>query len=76
MKKMSHAPVTHTCNPSCAGGRDQENCGSRPALAVRSYLENTQHKKRLSGGSSGKSSCLGRMRPWIQTPVPQKKRNG
>jgi hypothetical protein len=29
----SWAPVAHTCNPSSSGGRDQEDCGSKPALA-------------------------------------------
>jgi hypothetical protein len=26
-------PVAHICNPSYLGGRDHEDCGSRPALA-------------------------------------------
>jgi hypothetical protein len=26
-------PVAHTCNPSYSGGRDQEDCGSKPAWA-------------------------------------------
>jgi hypothetical protein len=25
--------VAHICNPSYSGGRDQEDCGLRPALA-------------------------------------------
>jgi hypothetical protein len=25
--------VAHICNPSYLGGRDQEDCGLRPALA-------------------------------------------
>jgi hypothetical protein len=34
--------VAHACNPSYSGGRDQEDSGSKPALAnnsVRPYLE-------------------------------------
>jgi hypothetical protein len=37
--------VAHTCNP---GGRDQEDHNSKPAPGkqfVRTYLENTYHKK-------------------------------
>jgi hypothetical protein len=26
-------PVAQTCNPSYSGGRDQEDCGSKPARA-------------------------------------------
>jgi hypothetical protein len=29
----SWAPVAHAYNPSNSGGRDQEDCGLRPALA-------------------------------------------
>jgi hypothetical protein len=25
--------MTHSCNPNCLGGRDQEDGGSKPALA-------------------------------------------
>jgi hypothetical protein len=28
--------VAHTCNPSCSEGRDQEDCGSKPAQANNS----------------------------------------
>jgi hypothetical protein len=27
------APVAYACNPSYSGGRDQEDCGSKPAWA-------------------------------------------
>jgi hypothetical protein len=42
--------MAHTCNPSYSGGRDQKDCGSKPAQAnssVRAYLEETHHKKGL-----------------------------
>jgi hypothetical protein len=29
----SQAPMTHTCNPSYSGGRDQEECSSKSAWA-------------------------------------------
>jgi hypothetical protein len=33
VKKISNsqAPKAHTYNPSYSGGRDQEDCGSKPA---------------------------------------------
>jgi hypothetical protein len=30
---LSLPPVAHTFNPSYSGGRDQEDCGSKPAQA-------------------------------------------
>jgi hypothetical protein len=30
---IGRVPVAHACNPSYPGGRDQENCGSKPAWA-------------------------------------------
>jgi hypothetical protein len=42
--------VAHTCNPSYSGGRNQEDCGSKPAQGkeyMRLYLEKTHHKKVL-----------------------------
>jgi hypothetical protein len=37
--------VTHTCNPSYSGGRDQQDCGSKPAgvNGLRSHPEKTHH---------------------------------
>jgi hypothetical protein len=42
--------VTHFCNPSYSGGRDQEDRSSKPAWAnnsTRPYLEKCLHKKGL-----------------------------
>jgi hypothetical protein len=42
--------VAHTCNPSYSGGRDQEDCISKPAQANSlqdPYLEKTYDKKGL-----------------------------
>jgi hypothetical protein len=36
MRFWSQVSVAHTCNPSWSGGRDQEDCGSRPAWANNS----------------------------------------
>jgi hypothetical protein len=39
---QSQAPVAHTCNPSYSGGRDQEDCSSKPPQAkslARPYLK-------------------------------------
>jgi hypothetical protein len=30
-KSQARGLVTHSCNPSYSGGRDQEDCGSKPA---------------------------------------------
>jgi hypothetical protein len=43
------APVTHTCNSSYSGGRDQEAHSLKPAQAngsVRTYLDKTLYKKK------------------------------
>jgi hypothetical protein len=47
-----HRPgvVAHACNPSYLGGRDQEDCGLKPAqanISMRPYLKKTHHKKGL-----------------------------
>jgi hypothetical protein len=47
---------THACNPSYLGGRDQEDCSSKPAWvnSLRdSYLEKTHHKKRAGRMAQG-----------------------
>jgi hypothetical protein len=44
--------VAHACNPSYSGGRDQEDCSSKPAWANSStgpYLKKILHKKRAVG---------------------------
>jgi hypothetical protein len=47
---LSQMLVADTCNPSYSGGRDQENLGLNcPGKQfLRSYLENTQHKRGLA----------------------------
>jgi hypothetical protein len=55
---ISWAPVAHTCNPSYSGGRDQEDCGSKPAQAnslrdLRPNLKKTHHKNRAGGVAQG-----------------------
>jgi hypothetical protein len=38
-------PVAHTCNPSYSGGRDQEDCGSKPVPDQQIVLLNPNSKK-------------------------------
>jgi hypothetical protein len=49
--------VAHVCNPSYSGGRDQEDCGSKPVWANSStgpYLEKKPFtKKRVCGVAQG-----------------------
>jgi hypothetical protein len=55
--------VAHPCNPSCSGGRHQEDRGSKPAQANSLWdpiSKKTQQKKDWWSGL--------RYRPWIQTP--------
>jgi hypothetical protein len=45
--------VAHNCNPGYSGGKDQEDHGSKPALAnifARPYLENNPSQKNRAGG--------------------------
>jgi hypothetical protein len=49
--RHSQALVAHTCNPSYSEGRDQEDCGSKPAQANSSWdliLRNPSQK--MAGG--------------------------
>jgi hypothetical protein len=52
MIQPSQEPVAYAYNPSYAGGRDQEDCGSKPAWANSSQdpdpiSKKTHHKKGL-----------------------------
>jgi hypothetical protein len=68
-KSYSLVPVAHACNPSYSGGRQQEDCSSKPAWA--NSLQDPISKKHFTkkGWWSG-SRC----KPWVQTSVLQKKR--
>jgi hypothetical protein len=57
---MCWAPVTHTCNPSYSGGRDQED-GVRNQFA-RPYLKKPITKKGWWGGSR----CRSEFKPQYQ----------
>jgi hypothetical protein len=48
----SSAPVVHTCNPSCSGGRNQENHSSKPARAnnLRDLISKNPIRKKRAGG--------------------------
>jgi hypothetical protein len=48
--------VAHIYNPSYSEGRDQENCGSKPAwanISARSYLKKKPFKKRSAEVAQG-----------------------
>jgi hypothetical protein len=50
------APVAHFYNPNYSGGRDQEDCGSKPAWANSSQepiSKKIHHKKRAGGVAQG-----------------------
>jgi hypothetical protein len=66
---MSWVPVTHSCNPSYSGGRDQEAQGSKPAWRnnSRDPISKILIMKRDWWSGS-------RCRPWVQTPVPPTKK--
>jgi hypothetical protein len=45
-KKVSQVPVAHAYNTSYLGGRDQEDCGSKPAQANSSRDPISKKKKK------------------------------
>jgi hypothetical protein len=45
-KKVSRVPVAHAYNTSYLGGRDQEDCGSKPAQANSSRDPISKKKKK------------------------------
>jgi hypothetical protein len=62
--------MAHVCNPSYSGGRDQEDCGSKPTRTNNlqdPILKKLFIKKDWWSGS--------RFRPCFQAPVPHKKIN-
>jgi hypothetical protein len=71
--QLSRVLVAHAYNPAYSGGTDQEDHGSKPAQANSSRdpiskIPNTKQGWWID--SSGRAS----MRPWVQTPAPQKKK--
>jgi hypothetical protein len=50
LEKESWVAAAHTCNPSYSGGRGQEDLGSKPAQANRSYLRKKPVTKKRAGG--------------------------
>jgi hypothetical protein len=45
MQAQSQALVAHACNPCYIGGRDQEDCGSKPSWANSSQDPISKKKK-------------------------------
>jgi hypothetical protein len=66
---VSQIPVTDTCNPGYSGGRDHKDHGSEPAQGIS--LWDTILKKPITKKKGWQSGS--RCRPWIQSPVLQKK---
>jgi hypothetical protein len=69
--------VSHTCNPSYLGGRDQEDCGSRASPGKyfqRPHLQNNQSKVDWSCGSSGRG-LLCKLEGLSSNSNPTKKTN-
>jgi hypothetical protein len=60
--------VTHTCNPSYSGGRDQEDRGLKP----KQIICETLILKILNTKKSWQSTCLAQAQGQVQTLVPQK----
>jgi hypothetical protein len=67
--KMCPGPVAGASNPSHLGGRDQEDCSLKQP---RQIIHETLSWKYLSLKKSWWSDS--RCRPWVQTPVLQKKK--
>jgi hypothetical protein len=77
INERGQVPVTHTCNPSYSGGRDQDNCGLKPSQAnssMRPYLEKPFTKiglvewlkvKAMSSSPSTTKKKKERKRKWV-----------
>jgi hypothetical protein len=52
LTKFFWVPVAHTCNCSYSGGRDQEDCGSKPAQAnsLRDPISKKKPSQKRAGG--------------------------
>jgi hypothetical protein len=67
--------VTHACNPSYSGGRDQEDCDLKPAPAksLRDPILKIPNTKRAGGVAQGVGP---EFKPWYCPPNPQKRQLG
>jgi hypothetical protein len=45
---LSQEPVAHACNPSCAGGRDQEDYGSKQIQPGQTIGDILSQKKKIT----------------------------
>jgi hypothetical protein len=68
--KRCQALVVHAYNPSYFGGRDQEDCGSKPTWTNSSW-DPISIKASIKRG--WRSAYLTNIRPWVHTPVHRKK---
>jgi hypothetical protein len=71
---MSQVPEAHTCNPTYLWGWDWEDHSLRTARAISS--RNPHFQNNHSNGLEAwlKQQSLASVKPWVQTPVPQKKK--
>jgi hypothetical protein len=68
------SPISHAYNPSYLGGRDQEDCGSKPAQANRSWDPMSKKKKKnTTKRSSGVAQDVG---PESKPQYCKKKKKG
>jgi hypothetical protein len=59
-----------TCNPGYSGGRDQEDCGSKPAQAsIRETLSQKNLSQKIKDLVKWWSIFLACMWPWVLSPV-------
>jgi hypothetical protein len=75
--QLSQALVAHACNPSYSGGRDQEDTIQNQPQENSSQdplLRKHNAKQSWWSSSSSKSACLTSIKPWVQTPKPQRKK--
>jgi hypothetical protein len=69
-KKSAGHPLTHTCNPTYSGGRDQEDRSSKPTWASSSQDPISKKKKITKKDLWSDSRC----RPWDKTSALGKKK--
>jgi hypothetical protein len=73
-KKSAGHPLTHTCNPTYSGGRDQEDRSSKPTWASSSQdpiSKKKKSQKRTCGVTQGvgpeiKLQHWGKKKPYLQ----------
>jgi hypothetical protein len=77
-KKGDWVLLAHTCNPSYSGGRDQEDCSSRPAWAKNKTLSQKYptHKRRTGGMAQVVECLLSKREPEFKLQYCHQKKTG